>query len=218
MIVWLNGGNGSAFHPRNSAQRRICLVSAPTLTTCLLVTKYRNRQQTCSGRLNRRYARNRRTQSLLPAPESGHCESSWHHLLSDVLSLQSRRQSHLIPDDLAQFPSPPRKNAKRVRTCPAVPSAKCWNAYVKLQSRNYLHGPGEVGWRMCSCNCSGSIQQLNWLVSAAVTFQRRNLWKVTFSQFYFILFIYFLAYCLSLIILHFKTMLVFAIWCHISGF
>lgn len=46
------------------------------------------------------------TQSLLPAPESGHCESSWHHLLLDVLSLPSSRQSHLIPSDLAQFQSP----------------------------------------------------------------------------------------------------------------
>lgn len=145
MIVWYNGESGVEFHPQKSVERHMCLVSSPTLTPCLLVTKYRNRQQTRSGGLNRRCARNRRTQSLLPAPESGHCESSWHHLLLDVLSLPSRKQSHLISDDIAQFQSPWK--------CRGVwelvllfPLPKRWSAYVKLQSGNDF-ARSRRGWR-----------------------------------------------------------------------
>lgn len=88
------------------------MISEPPLTTCLLATKYRNRQQTCSEewtdamwRTDTRTLAYIHTQTLLPAPESGHRESSCHRLVLDQLSPQSRKRSHLFPYDSPLFQS-----------------------------------------------------------------------------------------------------------------
>lgn len=125
------------------------------------------------------------TQSLLPAPESGHCESSWHHLLLDVLSLPSSRQSHLIPSDLAQFQSPWKMQSVRhlVLLFPlANVGTHVWNygagIICTVEARN--------GWRTCFCKCGDSVQHLNWLVSAAAwnssAAVQQNFQRFTFSQ------------------------------------
>lgn len=80
------------------------------------------------------------------------------------------------------------KNAKCATPCPPVPSANCWNACMKLQSWNHLHGGGKDGWRTCFCKCGDSVQHLNWLVLAAAwnssAAEQQNFRRFTLSQLY----------------------------------
>lgn len=171
MIVWSDGGNGTAL-------RYLLKFSADTsarpqrrrrLLVCLWLSIETDSRPVQGVEQTQREEQTRAlTQSLLTAPGSGHRESSWHHLLLDVLPLPSSRQSHLISSDLAQFPES-LKNAERATPCPPVPSAKCWNACVKLQRAEIIFTAEARadGWRTCFCKCGDSVQRLSWSVSAA---------------------------------------------------
>lgn len=186
MIVWSNGGNGFALSSQIQC-RRICLVSAPTLTTCLLVTKYRNRQQTCSGGWTdavRGTDARTHTKSLT----CSWIRTLWVILTSSPLRYASSAEQQAITPYSQRFSTvlESLKNAKCATPCPPVPSAKCWNACMKLQSWNHLHGGGKDGWRTCFCKCGDSVQHLNWLVSAAAwnssAAEQQNFQRFTFSQ------------------------------------